>query len=169
MKDKRSKINVIEIRKAFTRAAIGSILVFILCILYLIFNPYLKEAAVLNTFKKDVESMKAIVQEWNSLNYPVMFINRKMYGNDIIDVGYRPDEYIHIDENYSHYFEYLFAKKKYEYIMKDDNDVYFTKYASFGNGYGVAFFADGDKSQNELIVSSKEIDNFDGWYFYIMR
>ncbi len=145
------------------------IIIFALPVLYVILNPYLKRAAVLNTFKKDVESMTAIVQKWNSLNYSVMFMNRIMYENDIIDVSYRPDEYIHIDENYSHYFEYLFAKKKYEYIMKDDNAVYFTKYASFGNGYGVAFSADGDKPQNELIVSSKEIDNFDGWYFYIMR
>ena len=145
------------------------IIIFALPVLYVIVNPYLKRAAVLNTFKKDVESMTAIVQKWNSLNYSVMFMNRIMYENDIIDVSYRPNEYIHIDENYSHYFEYLFAKKKYEYIMKDDNAVYFTKYASFGNGYGVAFSADGDKPQNELIVSSKEIDNFDGWYFYIMR
>lgn len=151
------------------KICIPMIIIFALPVLYVILNPYLKRAAVLNTFKKDVESMTAIVQKWNSLNYSVMFMNRIMYENDIIDVSYRPDEYIHIDENYSHYFEYLFAKKKYEYIMKDDNAVYFTKYASFGNGYGVAFSADGDKPQNELIVSSKEIDNFDGWYFYIMR
>ena len=151
------------------KICIPMIIIFALPVLYVIVNPYLKRAAVLNTFKKDVESMTAIVQKWNSLNYSVMFMNRIMYENDIIDVSYRPNEYIHIDENYSHYFEYLFAKKKYEYIMKDDNAVYFTKYASFGNGYGVAFSADGDKPQNELIVSSKEIDNFDGWYFYIMR
>lgn len=151
------------------KICIPMIIIFALPVLYVIVNPYLKRAAVLNTFKKDVESMTAIVQKWNSLNYSVMFMNRIMYENDIIDVSYRPNEYIHIDGNYSHYFEYLFAKKKYEYIMKDDNAVYFTKYASFGNGYGVAFSADGDKPQNELIVSSKEIDNFDGWYFYIMR
>lgn len=53
--------------------------------------------------------------------------------------------------------------------MKSDNAIYFTKYSSLGNGYGVAFSVDGSKPQNEFIISREKIAGFDEWYFYVMR
>lgn len=82
-------------------------------------------------------------------------------------MGYKPNDNIRNDINNN--FEYLLERKKYQYIMKSDNAIYFTKYSSLGNGYGVAFSIDGSKPQNEFIISSEQIGDFDGWYFYIMR
>ena len=143
------------------------ILMPILCASYPIMNPHIKKIITVNEFKKDVEYMNEIAQEWNDFSYAYMYIDKKKYGTGIIEVGYKPNDNIRNDINNN--FEYLLERKKYQYIMKSDNAIYFTKYSSLGNGYGVAFSIDGSKPQNEFIISSEQIGDFDGWYFYIMR
>ena len=143
------------------------ILLFI-CGLYPILNPHIKKISTLNSFEKDSESMKIIAQEWEDLSYTYMFTDRTQCEMGVIDVGYEPSSNITIDTS-KNYFEYLLVEKKYKYIMKHDNAVYFTKYSSLGNGYGIAFSMDGEKPQNEFIISSEKINDFDGWYFYVMR
>lgn len=149
-------------------AVIITILILNLIVFYPVLNPYMKKAATLNAFSKDEISMKAIAQEWNKSDYTYMFTDREKYKENIIHVGNAPNDNIIIDRN-KDCLEYLLDEKKYRYIMKSDNAIYFTKYASFGNGYGIAFSVSGDKPQNEFIISSEKLKDSDGWYFYIMR
>lgn len=112
--------------------------------------------------------MRLIAQEWETYNCAYMFTDKDKYMNGIIDVGYKPNDNIN-DDIKDKNIECLLNKKNYQYIMKSDNAIYFTKYSSLGNGYGVAFSADGSKPQNEFIISSEKIAGFDEWYFYVMR
>lgn len=137
-------------------------------VLYPIFNPYIRRTFTLSGFHKDVESMNVIVQDWKNADYNYMFIDQERYENGIIDVGYKTNDNMPIGENKNH-FKYILLEKKYQYIMKDGDAIYFTKYSSLGNGYGVAFFENGTQPQNEFITSCEKIDGFDEWYFYVMR
>ena len=144
------------------------ILILVLFVLYPVFNPYIRRALTLSGFHKDAESMNVIVQDWENTDYNCMFTDREKYEMDIIDVGCTTNDKIPIGTN-KNYFKYILTEKKYKYIMKDGNAVYFTKYASLGNGCGVAFIADGTKPQNEFITSCEKIDGYDKWYFYVME
>ena len=147
---------------------VACILILVLLVLYPIFNPYIRRAFTLSGFRKDVENMNVIVQEWGNADYTFMFTDQEMCEMNIIDVSYEPNDNMPIGLN-KNYFEYILLKEKYQYIMKSDNAVYFTKYSSLGNGYGIAFSMNGSKPQNEFIISSEKIDGFDKWYFYVMR
>lgn len=138
------------------------------CVLYLILNPQIKRTLTVNSFKKDEKSITVIAQEWKNLDYTYMFTDKDKYKDGIIDIGYNQNDNMSVDKNDEN-FGYLLCKRKYRYIMKSDNAVYFNKYSSLGNGYGVAFSFDGEKPQNEFIISSEKIDGFNEWYFYIMR
>ena len=144
------------------------ILIIVLFVLYPIFNPYIRRAFTLSRFHKDVESMNIIVQEWENIDYNYMFTDRKRYETGTIDVGYTTNDNMPVGANKNH-FKYILMGKKYQYIMKEGDAVYFTKYSSLGNGYGVAFVVNGAKPQNEFITSCEKIDGFDKWYFYVMR
>lgn len=137
-------------------------------VFYPLWNPYMKKTATINAFSKDRKSMQAITQEWNKLNYNYMITDQENYNANIIYVGNALDDNIIINKN-KDCFEYLLVEKRYQYIMKSDNAIYFTKYASLGNGYGIAFSVSGDKPQNEFIISCEKIDGYDKWYFYVME
>lgn len=136
--------------------------------LYPIFNPGIRRTLTLSGFRKAAESMSIIAQEWENAGYDYMFTDRKMYETDTIAVGYRTDDTVPVGANKNH-FRYILTEKKYQYIMKEGNAVYFTKYSSLGNGYGVAFVADDTKPQDEFIKSCEKIDGYDKWYFYVME
>lgn len=144
------------------------IFVLVLFVLYPIFNPYIRRAFTLNRFHKDMESMNIIVQEWENTDYKYMFTDQEKYEMNKIDVGYKTNDNMPIGTN-QNYFKYILIEKRYQYIMKDGDAIYFTKYSSLGNGYGVAFVVNGIKPQNEFITSCEKIDGFDEWYFYVMR
>ena len=112
--------------------------------------------------------MNIIVQEWENTDYKYMFTDQEKYEMNKIDVGYKTNDNMPIGTN-QNYFKYILIEKRYQYIMKDGDAIYFTKYSSLGNGYGVAFVVNGIKSQNEFITSCEKIDGFDEWYFYVMR
>lgn len=135
---------------------------------YLLLNPQIKKQLTVNSFKNDAESMEAIAREWNSLNYTYMFTDKEKFEAGLIVTGYNPNENISV-ANCKYNLENLLINKKYKYIMKSNNAVFFTKYASLGNGYGIAFSEDGNKPQNEFILSSEKTDSSGKWYFYIMR
>lgn len=143
-------------------------IVFFCCILYPVLNPHIKRIFTINNFKKDAEVMNLITQDWKNTDYFYMYIDRGMYESDIVGVGYKPGDNIIIQKN-KDIFKYMFEVRQYQYIMKSDNAVYFTKYSSLGNGYGVAYSIDGFKPHNEFIISSEKLENFNGWYFYVTR
>lgn len=150
------------------KICVVTICIIAFCIAYLILNPYAKKILTVYNFENDIESMQTIVQEWESFDYSYMFIDRTRYDQNTIGVGYEPNDNITVS-NGKECFGYLLANKKYRYIMKDDNAVYFTRYSSLGNGYGVAFSMDGNKPKNEFIISIEPLDNHNGWFFYTMR
>lgn len=116
------------------------ILIIVLFVLYPIFNPYIRRAFTLSRFHKDVESMNIIVQEWENIDYNYMFTDRKRYETGTIDVGYTTNDNMPVGANKNH-FKYILMEKKYQYIMKEGDAVYFTKYFSLRNGYGLVFCA----------------------------
>ncbi len=135
---------------------------------YLLLNPQIKKQLTINSFNNNIEGMEAIAHEWNSLNYTYMFTDKEKYEAGLIVTGYKPNENISV-VNCKYDLENLLINKKYKCIMKNNNAVFFTKYASLGNGYGIAFSEDGNKPKNEFILSSEKIDSSDKWYFYITR
>lgn len=135
---------------------------------YLVANPHIRKILTIQRLKKDTDSLEMVAQLWTDLDYKYMYTNREKYEMDKIDVGNTPNDGINVGVEKKQ-LAYLLQKKNYRYIMKSDNAVYFTKYASLGNGYGVAFSKNGSAPQNELIITSEKINNFDGWYYYTMR
>ena len=84
--------------------------------------------------------MNIIVQEWENTDHNYMFTDRKRYETGTIDVGYTTNDNMPIGANKNH-FKYILMEKKYQYIMKEGDAVYFTKYFSLRNGYGLVFCA----------------------------
>ena len=142
--------------------------VIVLCEMYPIFNPYIKKYFTIKGLEKDIKSMEIIVKKWSEFDYSYIYIDEEMYNENVITVGYRNhDDSITLDTDKSAY-EYLLIDRKYEYITKSDSSICFIRYAFFGNGYGVAFSADGKEPRNESIVSWEKIDGFDKWYFCVI-
>ena len=81
--------------------------------------------------------MNIIVQEWENIDYDYMFTDQEKYEMDIIDVGYKTNDIMPIGTKKNH-FNYILTEKKYQYILKNGNAIYFTKYSSLGNGYGLS-------------------------------
>lgn len=135
---------------------------------YFFFNPCVKKLFTIYNFRDDIANMQKIVREWESLDYVYMFIDMERYDLNTIDVGYKQNENTTIG-GAKECLRRLLVDKKYRYIMKDDNAIYFTKYASLGNGYGVAFSVDGRSPKNEFVIFNERIDDYVGWYYYIMR
>ena len=119
-------------------------------------------------FVKNQDDITKIAEYLENLDYSEILIRSSYEMGEMyaligtMEIG----EFMQISDNEMAQIIYKFMEaNKYNFIEKEENGVYFQKWADLDRGRGVVYSLDGEDPQNELITILEPLAE-KNWYFY---